>query len=122
MFDRKEWNRQYYLKNKNKLDAQCKAWKLANLKRQAYLACRWDAKHRGVAFLISFADWVTWWGEDFEKRGLQPHDLQMGRVGDKGAYELGNIYKVTARQNKIDFNQRVRTKDISVREGMSVPS
>ncbi len=27
-------------------------------------------------------------------------DMCMGRYGDKGAYEIGNIYKCTNRENK----------------------
>ena len=97
-----EYSRKWYLANKNIVDARNKAWRLANPHRQAYVAQRWDAKQRGIPFLLTFSEWVGWWGIDFYKRGTGPICLQMCRYGDAGAYELGNIYKATANQNKLD--------------------
>lgn len=68
--------------------------------RNAFLAHKAHAKHRGVSFKMSFIVWCRWWGDDFSRRGSRkPDDLQMGRYDDRGAYEVGNVYKVTRSEN-----------------------
>ena len=89
------------------MDAYSKRWRLANPHRDAYIKQRSGAKGRGVEFEISFEEWVEWWGEDFELRGFSKGGLQMCRYGDEGAYELGNIYKATGKEN----NAMTRVKD-----------
>lgn len=70
-----------------------------NPELHAYYGQRHTSKQRGVAFLLSFEEWLEWWGDDFERRGRRASNLQMCRYGDEGAYELGNIYKATKREN-----------------------
>jgi len=79
-----------------------RAWVAANKERYAFLLHRAGATRRGIPFLISFQEWIEWWGADFEKRGHKGDDLVMARRGDTGPYFIGNIEKITARQNSID--------------------
>lgn len=63
---------------------------------------RAHAQRRGIDFLLTFDQWINWWGEDIDKRGRGMGKLQMCRKEDKGAYELGNIFKSTHEQNQRD--------------------
>ena len=60
------------------------------------------AKRRNIEFNKTFDEWINWWGEDFDKRGVTNGSLQMCRYNDEGPYELGNIYKATREQNLKD--------------------
>ena len=57
------------------------------------------AKVRGIEWKLSFEQWLDWWGDDLDKRGQRSWSLQMQRVADAGAYELGNIRKGTPKDN-----------------------
>ena len=89
--------------------------KAANPKLHAYWGQRHTCKQRCVPFKLSFAEWVGWWGDDFELRGRRHNQLQMCRYGDRGAYELGNIYKATQAEN--DAGPRYKTED-DIDEGL----
>lgn len=67
--------------------------------RQVYWRQKTHAKRRGIAFKLTFQQWILWWGPDIWKRGRGDGKLQMCRKGDTGAYELGNIYKATCNEN-----------------------
>ena len=58
-----------------------------------FCAQRLNAQRRGVEFKLTFQEWLDWWGEDLHLRGSKPWQLQMQRMHDKGAYEIGNIVK-----------------------------
>ena len=58
-----------------------------------------QSKRRGIAWELTFEQWLEWWGRDLDRRGNGPLDLQMCRHGDVGSYELGNIYKGTSKDN-----------------------
>ena len=70
----------------------------ANPKRQ-YTQQKAGAKRRGIEFLLTFEQWLEWWGNDLERRGTGEFDLQMCRKLDAGPYSLENIYKGTASEN-----------------------
>lgn len=74
-------------------------------KQGAYAKAKHRAKTRGIPFHFTSAEWIEWWGEDFERRGNGLDDLQMCRLNDEGAYEQGNVYKATKRQNIEDRNR-----------------
>ncbi len=62
----------------------------------AFHTQRYDAKRRGIEFLLTFSEWVMWWeselGPDWLiKRGHQKGQFVMARFEDKGPYQLGNI-------------------------------
>jgi len=65
----------------------------------AYRSQKNGARRRGIEFKLTFEQWLAWWGEDIERRGRGECDLQMQRLADAGAYELGNIKKGTPKQN-----------------------
>ncbi len=58
-----------------------------------FCAQRLNAQRRGVEFKLTFQEWLDWWGEDLRLRGSKPWQLQMQRMHDRGAYEVGNIVK-----------------------------
>lgn len=78
-------------------------------RRQAY-----HAKRRGIDFLISFEEWLDWWGEDIHQRGRGMGKLQMCRNKDCGPYAIGNIFKATHEQNmrdkKVNGTHRAKPK------------
>ena len=65
----------------------------------AYATQRHRAKSRGIEFKLTFKEWCDFWGDDIERRGSGPNDLQMQRIGDSGPYAIGNIKKGTPSQN-----------------------
>lgn len=70
-----------------------------------YIRQKNHAKKRGIEFKLTKQEWLDFWGEDLNKRGRGAGKLQMCRVGDKGCYEIGNIYKQTHEHNSKDkFN------------------
>lgn len=75
-------------------------WVAANRKRKAWLDQRATSKRRGVEFNLTFEEYVEFWGDDYHRKGRKMADLCMGRYSDRGAYEVGNIYKATNAENK----------------------
>ncbi|WP_257757895.1 hypothetical protein [Burkholderia glumae] len=65
----------------------------------AFQIQRHGAARRGIGWELTFEQWLDWWGDDIERRGVHPGDLQMQRIADAGPYALGNIKKGTPRQN-----------------------
>lgn len=65
----------------------------------AYRNQKRHAKDRRIGWEITFAEWCDWWGDDFDRRGRGPCDLQMNRIGDQGPYALWNIVKGTPSEN-----------------------
>ncbi len=58
-----------------------------------------QAKHRGIRFLLTFEEWVAWWGDNLQLRGRGPDGLCMCRYGDEGPYRVGNIYMASGSEN-----------------------
>lgn len=54
---------------------------------------RASAKERGIAFELSFGEWLQWWKDSghFHERGKGAGQYVMSRFGDKGPYAIGNI-------------------------------
>ncbi|MEE8323507.1 MAG: hypothetical protein V3R57_07790, partial [Candidatus Bathyarchaeia archaeon] len=65
----------------------------------AYIDQKQGAKRRGIEFLLSFDEWLDWWGDDVTRRGRKRTSLQMCRYDDTGPYALWNIYKATQDEN-----------------------
>jgi hypothetical protein len=81
--------------------------------RRQWLQQRANARTRGIAFTLSFEDWLEWWRSTGKmvERGRHCAEYVMARKADQGAYELGNIECITARRNCVEGNQRrVRRK------------
>lgn len=64
---------------------------------------RTNAKMRGIEFKLTFEEWFCWWMDTghYMERGREVGKYVMGRIGDKGAYELGNIECVQAQKNSV---------------------
>jgi hypothetical protein len=92
----REWRKA----NKEKKAACNKRWNEQNKAKRGYLTQRKDAKRRGVEFKLSYEEWLEFWGDDLDLRGRDDHQLCMARYGDTGAYEIGNIKKLTMSQNR----------------------
>lgn len=76
---------------------------------RAYTSQKNSAATRGIEFKLTFEEWLAWWGDDIGRRGTSKHCLSMQRLGDKGAYELGNIKKGTPRKNMVTMGLVKRT-------------
>jgi len=65
-----------------------------------------NAAHRGIPFYLTFEEWLGVW----EKAGKLPGNgtgvYVMGRFGDKGAYEVGNVRIITAAENYLEAYAR----------------
>jgi hypothetical protein len=72
-----------------------------NKYRRAYHNQKAHAAQRGIEFLLTFQEWCDFWGEDIERRGNGPNDLQMQRHADTGPYTIGIIRKGTPKQNAV---------------------
>jgi len=69
---------------------------------------RKNAFGRGIPFKISFPDWLRVWQESgkFNMRGCGHNKYVMSRFGDKGAYEVGNVFIQDADQNNREYALR----------------
>ena len=65
--------------------------KIANKK---YLDHRYNAKKRGVAFLLTKTQWWDIWQKSghWEQRGHKQGQYVMSRYGDQGPYEENNVF------------------------------
>lgn len=79
--------------------------------KRAYWSQRRIAAHRGIDFKLTFDEWMEFWGEDLARRGVGRDKLQMQRLGDVGAYELGNMQKGFPRQNSRTAAVMKRNRD-----------
>lgn len=80
-----------------------------------YREHRKSARIRNIPFLLTFDEWNNWWLSHGVDRNIpRKHNgniLCMCRIGDKGAYELSNIYCATLSQNNIDAHINNPTRD-----------
>ena len=65
---------------------------------------RWhrnNAKRRNIPFNISIEDWYNIWIKSgkWEQRGRGSKAYVMSRIGDEGAYEVGNVVIKTQAEN-----------------------
>lgn len=82
--------------------------------RKAFTNQRSSAKTRGVAFKLSYVQWLAIWARSgkLEKRGRKRHQYCMARIGDKGPYAVGNVKITTFKQNCLErrFDKQTREK------------
>ncbi len=64
-----------------------------------YKSHQYNAKQRGIAFDLTYEQWLEIWGEKLEKRGVKAGQLGMLRTRDEGGYSLGNVRIGTPREN-----------------------
>jgi hypothetical protein len=62
------------------------------------------AKQRGIAWEITFAEWVTVWTDSgkLAERGTNSNAYVMGRNGDVGPYSVSNVSIIPLKQNVKD--------------------
>ncbi len=64
-----------------------------------------SAKRRGIPFRFTLLGWVLWWHSELARlgagaeRGRRRGQYVMGRIGDSGAYEPGNVLAQTPAEN-----------------------
>jgi hypothetical protein len=68
-----------------------------------YKVHRTNAKQRGIAFEISYDDWLRWWKDSghYHERGNKRGQYVMARIGDVGPYRIGNIVCLQAQVNSV---------------------
>jgi len=76
-----------------------KNWRRDNPERAAYNSHRWNAKKRGIDFLLTFEEWCSVWGDQLKDK----EGLCMCRTGDTGAYEIGNVRIGTRNDNVQEY-------------------
>lgn len=78
----------------------------------AYVRQRSNARMRGIAWNFDFAAWISVWQTSgkLHLRGRGKGKYVMSRVGDCGAYELGNVHIQLATSNSRDAVKKWRGK------------
>lgn len=73
----------------------------SNPDKRRYTVHRANAKQRGIAFEITFEEWLGWWKDTghYHERGNKRGQYVMARIGDVGPYKLGNIVCQQAQVN-----------------------
>lgn len=64
-----------------------------------------NARRRGIEFHLTFDEWLSIWEESghLAERGIRKGQYQMARIGDCGAYCVGNVSIMTSDSNKKDY-------------------
>ena len=72
--------------------------------RLAFLYQRSEAKRRGILFLLTFEEWLSFWQESghLHERGRRRGQYCMARFGDIGPYVLGNVKIIQHSDNVIE--------------------
>jgi hypothetical protein len=78
--------------------------------RRTYGAHHHNAERRGIAWGFTPETWWAWWqrGDRWSRRGRGADGLVMARWHDQGAYEPGNVYATTQRDNAADITPETR--------------
>lgn len=73
----------------------------ANKFKQPYWHHKFQAKVRGIEFLLTFDEWFKFWIDSghFHERGACRGKYVMARFGDVGPYALGNIKIISHGEN-----------------------
>jgi hypothetical protein len=98
------YGREYRLENSDKIRAAYERHNASAFGK--YRAHKNMARRRGIAWLFTFESWLTFWGDDFVRRGLKPDDLVCARRGDTGPYSPENCDKITRRENTQQYLAR----------------
>src|SRR6187399_1527185 len=76
--------------------------------RAKYSAHKATAKRRGIAFELTFEEWMAIWEASgrFGERGRRAHEYHMARHGDLGPYTVSNVKIITTSQNAAEVKNR----------------
>lgn len=74
---------------------------------------------RNVPWEISLPEWVSVWRESghYDERGRGRSGYCMARLGDKGAYAIGNVYITTAADNVRDYQADLKVRGVVCPDG-----
>ena len=78
--------------------------------KQRYNEHKSGAKARGIAFDLSYEQWVEIWGDRIHMRGVGADQFGMLRTRDEGGYTVGNVRVGTPRDNQQERSVAVRVK------------
>jgi hypothetical protein len=72
--------------------------------RSKYSVQKACAKRRGIAFELTFEEWLKIWENSghFEERGAAAHKYQMARHNDLGPYAIDNVKIITTSKNSAE--------------------
>lgn len=91
---------------------------------KVYKAQKSNARTRGIAFFLTFEEWLAIWIESgkLDQRGRGAEKFCMCRNADVGPYEVGNVFIGTGRENvragnlgKLDSDETRQKKSQSMR-------
>lgn len=68
------------------------------------------ARYRDIDWNITLEEWVSWWGDDIDRRGRKSDDLVMARIDMSKGYQLDNLIKLTHKENVIRGTQKPDNK------------
>jgi hypothetical protein len=76
--------------------------------RHRYVNHKATAKRRGIAFELTFEEWLKIWEDSghFSERGVRADEYQMARHNDLGPYAIDNVKIITTRQNAAEVKGR----------------
>mgnify|MGYP000037142545 FL=1 len=79
---------------------------MSNTVKLKYQVHKAGAKRRGISFDLTFDEWNDIWVSSgkWDKRGVGLDKFCMCRFGDKGGYQLGNIFIGEFYQNSKEAN------------------
>ena len=79
--------------------------------RRKFASHKANAANRGIAFEMTFDEWLAIWGERLDQRGVHKDQLGMCRTRDLGSYKTGNVRLDTPKGNAAErgLEQRCST-------------
>lgn len=77
---------------------------MQNKHLKAFKSQKAGAAARGIGWELTFEEWLSFWGNDIDRRGSGRNSLQMQRFADTGPYALGNIRKGVPKQNSATYS------------------
>ena len=99
-----EWERAYYLKNKDKYDQKRKAWRIKNPLRTRFLQARADTKARDLEFKLTYEFLIDLWNKDcyYCKSNISKETgISADRIDNDKGYLYDNVLPCCGRCNKI---------------------
>ena len=77
------------------------------------------ARNRNIRWMLTFPQWLSIWEESgkWSERGKGRDGYCMARVGDKGAYRVGNVYITTCADNVVDYQAELKRRGVVCDDG-----
>lgn len=87
--------------------------------RQKFAESKYDARRRGVVFLLTFDQWLSIWKRSgkWTRRSNRRGGYCMARFGDRGPYAVGNV-KIILHSDNVSEAQVGRRKSKATRRRM----